>query len=208
MNGILETYTSTFREKGSKFISYLIPVQHDDEIQDALKAVRSKYPDATHHCYAWRINPSQIREFSQDDGEPSGTAGLPILARLKSHQLINILGIVVRYYGGTKLGKTGLIKSYSYGIDLTMTDVKTVLIKPYCTFSITYPYHDSKTVEHLMKTFDIQPGDIRYTDNVNGEFFCPAELAERFDERLRELEWCGVNAVKKQIIHLAEMSHG
>ena len=101
-----------YKEKSSKFLAYAYPVESEEEIRTLLDALRKKYYDATHHCYAWRLGPHGETFRTNDDGEPSGTAGKPILGQLLSNELVNCLIVVVRYFGGTKLGVSGLIGAY------------------------------------------------------------------------------------------------
>lgn len=103
---------SACRERSSKFLSFIYPVKTEEEIREYLEALRKKYYDATHHCYAWRLGPDGALWRANDDGEPSGTAGKPILGQLLSHELTDCLVVVVRYFGGTKLGVPGLIAAY------------------------------------------------------------------------------------------------
>ncbi len=103
---------STCRERSSKFLSFIYPVKTEEEIHEYLDALRKKYYDATHHCYAWRLGADGAQWRANDDGEPSGTAGKPILGQLLSHELTDCLVVVVRYFGGTKLGVPGLIAAY------------------------------------------------------------------------------------------------
>lgn len=100
------------RERSSKFLSWIYPVRSEEEIRERLDALRKKYYDATHHCYAWRLGPHGETFRSNDDGEPSGTAGKPILGQLLSNDITDCLVVVVRYFGGTKLGVPGLIAAY------------------------------------------------------------------------------------------------
>lgn len=100
------------RERSSKFLSYAYPVENEEEIREALEALRKRYFDATHHCYAWRLGPEGESFRANDDGEPSGTAGRPILGQMLSAGVTNCLVVVVRYFGGTKLGVPGLIAAY------------------------------------------------------------------------------------------------
>lgn len=100
------------RERSSKFLSYIYPVCTEEEIRERLEALRKRYFDATHHCYAWRLGPHGETFRANDDGEPSGTAGKPILGQLLSNELTECLVVVVRYFGGTKLGVPGLIAAY------------------------------------------------------------------------------------------------
>jgi uncharacterized YigZ family protein len=101
-----------YKDKGSKFIAMAIPVVNEEQIKDHLQQVRKKYYDARHHCYAWALGPARDAFRINDDGEPSGTAGKPIFGQILSHDLTNILIIVVRYFGGVKLGVRGLIDAY------------------------------------------------------------------------------------------------
>jgi len=98
------------RVKGSRFIGSLAPVADEAGAQQFVASVRERWPDATHHASAWRVTPDQHR--SDDDGEPGGTAGPPLLARLEGHELQGVAVVVTRYYGGTNLGKGGLVRAY------------------------------------------------------------------------------------------------
>jgi uncharacterized YigZ family protein len=101
-----------YKEKGSRFIALAFPVETEQEAKEHLLKVKKEYHDARHHCYAFRICPENEFFRSSDDGEPSGTAGKPILNQIFSKELFNVLVVVVRYFGGTKLGVPGLIKAY------------------------------------------------------------------------------------------------
>lgn len=103
---------ATVRERGSRFLAFAWPVASEQEIRERLDALRKTYYDATHHCYAWRLGPEGGTQRSNDDGEPPGTAGKPILGQLLSHGITDVLVAVVRYFGGTKLGVPGLIAAY------------------------------------------------------------------------------------------------
>ncbi len=104
--------TAALRERSSKFLSFAWPVQDEEQIRGHIEALRKEYYDATHHCYAWRLGPQGERFRANDDGEPSGTAGRPILGQMLSREVTDCLVVVVRYFGGTKLGVPGLIAAY------------------------------------------------------------------------------------------------
>ncbi len=104
--------TAALRERSSKFLSFAWPVQDEEQIRGHLEALRKEYYDATHHCYAWRLGPRGEWFRANDDGEPSGTAGRPILGQMLSREVTDCLVVVVRYFGGTKLGVPGLIAAY------------------------------------------------------------------------------------------------
>jgi len=101
-----------YKEKGSKFIARAYHVESEEEVKEILQSLRKEFYDARHHCYAWRIDVRNEKTRSNDDGEPSGTAGKPILNQLFSFELFDVLVVVIRYFGGTKLGVSGLINAY------------------------------------------------------------------------------------------------
>jgi len=101
-----------FRDRGSKFIAYASRVYSEEEVKSQLEWVKKEHPKARHHCYSYRLGMDKHRYRANDDGEPSGTAGRPILGQLDSFGLTNALVVVVRYFGGTKLGVPGLINAY------------------------------------------------------------------------------------------------
>jgi uncharacterized YigZ family protein len=101
-----------FKDKGSKFLSFAFPVDSEEQIKIVISEIKKKYHDARHHCYAYRICPENPSYRINDDGEPSGTAGKPIYGQILSNNLSNILIVVVRYFGGTLLGTSGLINAY------------------------------------------------------------------------------------------------
>lgn len=101
-----------FRDRGSKFLAYIFPVINGDEAGNALEEIRKLHGKANHHCYAWRLGLDGLKYRANDDGEPSGTAGKPILGQIDSYGLTNVLIIVTRYFGGTLLGTSGLINAY------------------------------------------------------------------------------------------------
>jgi len=109
---IKEKSEGLYKEKGSKFIAYAYPVSNDPEVKEIVAGLKKEFHDARHHCYAFRLGADLSFFRTNDDGEPSGTAGKPILGQIQSFQLTNILIVVVRYFGGTKLGVGGLIQAY------------------------------------------------------------------------------------------------
>lgn len=109
-----------YKDKGSKFLSYAYPVRSEAEIKEHLDALHKRYYDATHHCYAWRLGPKGESFRANDDGEPSSTAGRPILGQLLSKEVTYALIVVVRYFGGTKLGVPGLIEAYKTSAALVL----------------------------------------------------------------------------------------
>jgi uncharacterized YigZ family protein len=109
---ILDESQGFYKEKGSKFIAVVLPVESIDEIRLQLEQLRKRYHDARHHCYAYRLGDDPYEVRYNDDGEPSGTAGKPIFGQIQSFDLTNVLIVVIRYFGGVKLGTGGLIQAY------------------------------------------------------------------------------------------------
>ncbi len=116
------------KEKGSKFIGFAFPVDSETSLKKSLEKVKTEHPKATHHCYAFRLGISGENFRANDDGEPNGSAGLPIYNQLLAHEITNVLVIVVRYYGGTKLGVSGLVKAYKESAKLTL-DASEIITK-------------------------------------------------------------------------------
>lgn len=107
-----KTAVAEFKDRGSKFLAYAFPVKTPEAVKDCLMEVKKEHPKATHHCYAYRLGTDGLQFRANDDGEPSGSAGKPILGQIDSKQLTDVLIVVVRYFGGTLLGVPGLINAY------------------------------------------------------------------------------------------------
>lgn len=150
------------KEKNSKFYGFIFPVDAEEAIKSELENLRKLHPKANHHCYAWRLyKDGQFR--TNDDGEPSGTAGKPILNQLDSAEITNALLVVVRYFGGTKLGTNGLITAYKETAKQTILTCQTELVIPMERVKLQVPYHkigdtlnylkkiNAKVTEHLLE---------------------------------------------------------
>ena len=178
---------AVLRERGSRFLAYAYPIEEEDEIKRLLDALRKRHYDATHHCYAWRIGPKGELFRANDDGEPSGTAGKPILGQMLSKEVTDLLVVVVRYFGGTKLGVPGLIAAYRESaaavLEAAQIEQRTVDARLEVHFSYL-------AMNDIMKTIkEIQPKVIAQKfDNV-----CTIRLAirqSREEELLARLKKC------------------
>ncbi len=147
--------SSVFRERSSKFLSFAYPVRDTEQIKEHLDALRKKYYDATHHCYAWRLGPSGEQSRANDDGEPSSTAGKPILGQLLSADVTDCLIVVVRYFGGTKLGVSGLIEAYRQAAQDVLAQARVVERTVDSVLEIEFPYHVQGEVMRIVK--EMQP---------------------------------------------------
>ncbi|HEX6981932.1 MAG TPA: YigZ family protein [Balneolaceae bacterium] len=196
MKTITQETTETFREKGSKFIGFLFPVESVKKFEERLDDLKTEFYDASHHCYVWRINPNNVEEFAQDDGEPGGTAGLPILNQLKSYDIMNCACVVIRYFGGTKLGKSGLIQAYGHTAELCLQKASLRSLIPTQNFEITYPYHEQAQINRLKSSFDLKELDAEYLETVTLTIACRSEQAKAFFEELQRLEHLGIETEK------------
>ena len=142
------------KEKGSKFIGFAFPVNNEAEIKSALEKVRTEHPKATHHCYAFRLGIEGENYRANDDGEPSGSAGLPIYNQLLANELTHILLIVVRYYGGTKLGVSGLVKTYKESAKLTLEECEIITKDLECEVEIEFDFNKQNQIFTLLNKFD------------------------------------------------------
>lgn len=152
--------------KKSKFITKLYKVNNSNEIDDILDKLKKEYKDSTHICYAYILN-SQEKCF--DDGEPSGTAGIPILNVLKKNNLTNILAVVIRYFGGIKLGAGGLVRTYSSSITDTLKLSQIILLTPGYLIELEFSYENVKLVDYILNDKNII--DKKYNDNIIYQFY-------------------------------------
>jgi uncharacterized YigZ family protein len=148
--------TGLFKEKGSKFIALAFPVESEDDVQEKLHAIRKQYFDARHHCYAYMLGADRQRFRAFDDGEPNHSAGDPILGQIRSKEITNVLVVVVRYFGGVKLGVGGLIAAYKTAAADALQ--KAIVIEKDLTGELTFEYDYALTPEvmRLVKEFDLK----------------------------------------------------
>src|SRR6202012_3709606 len=148
---IEKTTVAEFKDRGSKFIGYACPVKTVDEFKDRLNEIKKEHPKATHHCFAYRLGLDGNTFRVSDDGEPSGSAGRPILGQLDSKELVNVLVVVVRYFGGTLLGVPGLINAYKTATAMALEQVPKTekWIEDY--FEINFDYSAMGEVLYLLK---------------------------------------------------------
>lgn len=174
------------RERSSKFLSWIFPVRSEEEIREHLDALRKRFFDATHHCYAWRLGPHGEAFRANDDGEPSGTAGKPILGQLLSNDLTDCLVVVVRYFGGTKLGVPGLIAAYREATADVIAQAQIVERTVDRIVTVDFPYVAMNDIMRVVK--ELQPRiEAQEFDNL-----CTMRLsiresrADLLEERLRK----------------------
>ncbi len=164
MNSIFVEQNGKLVEQRSRFLSFVFPCKCLDEQTFLIKKMNSDYPTATHICWASVIDSGKIEYFFSDNGEPSGTAGVPILNSLKEHQLVNVIAFVVRYFGGVKLGTTGLAKAYKEATDLCLNNVVEV-VKKRCFAGVSSYENFDRVKKIAMKNNDIIE-DVKYCEDI------------------------------------------
>lgn len=143
------------REKGSRFLAVVAPAADEEAARAAIERLRREHPDATHHCFAWRLG-AEPAERSSDAGEPGGTAGPPILSALRGAGLSDVVAVVVRWFGGVKLGKGGLVRAYGGATRAALGAVATVERAPVIELALTVPYPVLGAVKRLVRPPEIE----------------------------------------------------
>lgn len=145
-----------YKDKGSKFIGYAYPVKDEAAIKEKLEYIRQEHPKATHHCYAYRLGLDKNNYRTNDDGEPNGTAGKPMLGQIDSIGITNTLVVVVRYFGGTKLGVSGLIDAYKETARETLAVATIITYKILDYYRIRCSYEQVQRVYHIVHQVQAQ----------------------------------------------------
>ena len=190
MKSIQKKITNEIIINKSKFITILTNINDIDKIKEELENIKKTYKDATHYCFAYIIN---NHEKCSDNGEPSGTAGMPILNVLKQNNLTNILCVVIRYFGGIKLGAGGLIRAYSSSASEALNKANIVnLVKGY-KIIIEFSYNNIKQIDYLLKNIQIKKN---YSNNITYTFNIKEEKLNKIENELSKLSKI---KLKKQI---------
>jgi uncharacterized YigZ family protein len=163
---IIHPSPGLYKEKGSKFMSFAYPVKSEEEIKNILKNLKKEFHDARHICYAWVLGPDKIKFRANDDGEPSGTGGKPILNQIHNHDLTNILIAVVRYFGGTLLGTAGLALAYRSSAADALSKAQITEANVDVCMQIRFPYELMNAVLTVIKDYRLEPV-FRQADNMN-----------------------------------------
>ncbi len=171
IKSINKFYQSKFKEKGSQFIGLAYPVISEDEISGILERIKKQYYDATHRCYAYKLKNGIFKYY--DDGEPNGTAGLRIFNALDHYGLTDIIVIVVRYFGGVKLGVGPLGKAYYNSADITLKDAEIIEKKPFQKIEITVDFQNISQIHRLISNYNAEIVDTSYDEKSH--FSCLVE---------------------------------
>ncbi len=197
MNSTSDTYKSIsapsrgiYKELGSKFLAFAWPVETEEEIKSILSEIRKEYFDARHHCYAWRLGLTGEPYRMNDDGEPSSTAGRPIHGQLLSQELSDILVVVVRYFGGTKLGVPGLIRAYKSATQDAMANATVIEKIAGEHFTLTFDYLQMNDVMKVLKDMGITP--LKQEFDLRCKMEVRVRLTQIEDFR-KQLAFCQIN---------------
>jgi len=170
----LKNDTFNYKKLNSKFYSFIYSVTSHEDIKKYLNSLKTKYSDASHICYAYRLfngftllNEINTNDFSTDAGEPRGSSGPPILKIIRRHNMVNVVVFVVRYFGGTKLGISGLIEAYSQSTEGLIKKENIRLWFPTKIVELEYPYNIEKPLSNLFKKFNVNVNSQNYNDLIH-----------------------------------------
>jgi uncharacterized YigZ family protein len=181
-----------YKEKGSKFLSFAYPVQSESDIKEHIVFLKSEYFDARHHCYAWMLGPEKNHFRAFDDGEPNHSAGDPMLGQIRSKNLTNVLVVVVRYFGGTKLGVGGLIAAYKTAAEDALNKCTVIEREVTTRVSLSYEYAVTSDVMRLVKDFDMNIISKEFNDQCVLQADLPLRNQEKFKERIKLMNDLGL----------------
>lgn len=204
---VLKSETAEVLEKKSRFISYVYHVEDEENIEKLIKEMRRKYHDARHVCFAWRIiKGGQVIERASDDGEPSGTAGAPMLSILKKENLCNILILVIRYFGGILLGTGGLVRAYSEATQKVIEKSEIVIMTNGVEIEVKLEYSNLDIFKYYCKNNDINIINIQYLDDiiikVEMETYVKDKMLKEFETKtlkIKEYKIIGEKYIAKNV---------
>lgn len=179
--------TGVFKEKMSKFLSFAIPVDSAEDAKALVKLYQNEYHDARHVCWAYMIGPDRTEWQLNDNGEPSGTAGKPILGQINSLELTDVIVIVVRYFGGIKLGTPGLIAAYREAARLALEDAGVIERHKMTTVKISFPYVSSNDVMKIVKSEELEVMEREFDNVCSMTLTFREDFAPRIQSRLQNI---------------------
>ena len=179
-----------FKDNGSRFIALAYPVETEDQVRDIVAGLKKEYHDARHHCYAYRLGHLGDRFRANDDGEPSGSAGRPILGQIDSAGLSDILVVVVRYFGGIKLGIPGLIRAYKTSTADALAQARVVEKVAGLSFRVRFDYLDMNAVMKVLKDLSLPVSGQIFDTQCSVDVRVRLTLLEGFRERMGQIGSC------------------
>ncbi len=195
---IKENSEGSFKDKGSKFISFAMPISSVDEAMAIVKQKRKEFFDARHICYAYMIGKEREIFRANDDGEPSGTAGKPILGQINSYELTNILVVVVRYFGGVLLGTSGLINAYKNAANNAIINAQIIEIDIEHKLKILFGYENLSFVMRVIKDYDLTIVEQSQTESCLFVVSCKQLFFEECLKRLSDNHLIMVSTIDQE----------
>ena len=180
-----------YKEKGSKFLAFAYPLSSEDEIKEKLDTLKKQYHDARHHCFAFILKPEEGREESyraNDDGEPAHSAGDPILGQIRSYELHDVLVVVIRYFGGTKLGVSGLVNAYKTAAADAISHSKIIRKTIRNDLEIRFSYEATNAVMQLIDQYRIQIVEQEFTADCRYRLAVPRSQLNIVREQFQKIE--------------------
>lgn len=181
-----------YKEKGSKFLGFVFPMESEEEIKQKIGELKKKYFDARHHCYAYILGADKARFRAFDDGEPNHSAGDPILGQIRSKDLTNVLAVVVRYFGGVKLGVGGLIAAYKAATEDALNKAVIIEKEVLRSYAIRYPYISTPEVMKLVKDFELEILNQSFEEECKMDVHISVRSKGNFEEKVHLLNAVGV----------------
>lgn len=187
-----------FKDRGSKFFAFAFHVTSEEEIKNHLEELRKEYHDARHHCYAWRLRPDYSLSRANDDGEPSSSAGKPIMNQIESRDLTNILVVVIRYFGGTLLGVGGLINAYRTAAGEALDNASIIKKYIYRSFEIYFDYGLMNAVMKIIKEYELKNYDHHFELSCSLKVDIRLDQVEKVLNQYRLIKDCKLIELKEQ----------
>lgn len=191
-NSIAEVSEGLFRDNGSRFLAFAYPVGTEAQIKEIVSSLKKEYHDARHHCYAYRLGYKGDVFRANDDGEPSGSAGRQILGQIDSRGLSDVLVVVVRYFGGIKLGIPGLIRAYRTSSDDALSRAVVIEKTAAVDFRLEFGYMSMNAVMKVLKDMKMEARDQQFDTNCSLTVAVRLSAEEDFLSRVADIEGCTV----------------
>lgn len=195
-NSIAETSEGLFKDNGSRFLAFAYPVETEAQVKEIVASLKKEYHDARHHCYAYRLGYKADVFRANDDGEPSGSAGRPILGQIDSRGLSDVLVVVVRYFGGIKLGIPGLIRAYRASTDDALSQAVVVEKTATVKYAMEFGYMSMNAVMKVLKDMKMDALDQQFDIRCSLTVAVPLSAEKDFLSRVADIDGCTVSKVQ------------
>ena len=193
---LLDVCTAKYEEKKSVFICSVCPVDSAEDAMDFLEKVKSQHRQANHHCYAYLLK-DKITCRASDDGEPQGTAGMPMLNVLQKSGICGVCAVVTRYFGGTLLGANGLVRAYSHAVSSALQAGVVITMCTCVPLQLTMPYSRYDSVLHMLPQYRLRNDGAEFTDQVRMNLVVPEDVLPTFLQNLRDKFAADIDVLQK-----------